>query len=139
MALFRLAVPDSLDEVTVAQLRLGLAQEDLIVHLLQVLVTVRALHHEFVLFLSLPRRLGIGLGGNEHLVLLLLLFVHVAPTGEPLRDLFKRRGHLCLLAQGVGVLLPVELPDLTFEDSSKRFLHDCARGCGSLLLSALEL
>lgn len=51
LRLLRLIKPDCLHEFAVVVLCLCFVEEDLLVHLLQVLVAVSALLHEFVLFL----------------------------------------------------------------------------------------
>ena len=138
LAHFGLVVPDGLHGFAVPQARLRLTQRDEVGHLLQVLVAVRALARELVFFVALALGLVGSLLADERLVLLLLLFVHVAAPREALEDLLGRGGHLRPLALCILVLLISEFLDLTFQSAAQRVLHNRSGLSRGLILNSLH-
>lgn len=139
LVILRLIKPDCLHEFTVMVLRLRFVEEDLLVHLLQVLVAVSTLLHEFVLFLRFSGGFLGRLRGDELLVFLLLLFVQVAASRESFEKFLGRCRYFRPLALSVRFRLFVEFSYLALESLAKRVFDYCAGLVGSFSLGSLQL
>lgn len=109
--------------------------QNLVVHLLQVLVAVGTFANKPFALLDLASRLVVCLLLHEGHDLFLLRAIEVASAWEPLEQLFGCRGHFGLLRERIGVLLFSEFLNLALERATQIILDNGARLGRSLFLN----
>jgi len=122
--LFSLIQPHCFHQLSVTNALFRLTEQDLMVHLLKILVSSSAFPNKFVFLLSLPHCFIQSLRRNEFLVLNLLSFVHIPSSWESLSNFFKCSRHFSFLTNCISIRFFMILSNLSLKFCFKCFFNN---------------